>query len=146
MEKVINHLNVLLSDLAVCYRKLQNYHWNVKGEDFFEAHEKLEEYYDDMNAQIDEIAEHILILGGQPLGTMKDYLEKTTLKEAENVKLKSKEIFVSVKKDYEALLDEVIRIKEEADEVHGYGTSSLMDEYISNFAKKIWMINQKIYG
>ena len=42
---MIEKLNKLLSDLNVFYRKLQNYHWNVKGHDFFTIHAKLEEYY-----------------------------------------------------------------------------------------------------
>lgn len=46
MEKVLNSLNSLLADLNVFFRKLQNYHWNVEGKDFFIVHEKLEEYYD----------------------------------------------------------------------------------------------------
>ena len=34
METLIKELNQYLSDLSVFYRKLQNYHWNVKGSDF----------------------------------------------------------------------------------------------------------------
>ena len=81
MENQVNDLNVLLADLNVFYRKLQNYHWNIVGKDFFVIHEKLEEYYDEINEQIDEIAEHILMLGGEPLGTMQDYLNTTCIKE-----------------------------------------------------------------
>ena len=35
MEDILNNLNTFLSDLNVFYRKLQNYHWNIKGKDFF---------------------------------------------------------------------------------------------------------------
>ena len=35
MENILNNLNTFLSDLNVFYRKLQNYHWNIKGKDFF---------------------------------------------------------------------------------------------------------------
>ena len=62
MEKVVNHLNILLADLNVFYRKLQNYHWNIEGDEFFWVHEKLEEYYNAIHEQIDEIAEHILMV------------------------------------------------------------------------------------
>ena len=34
---------------------------------FFTVHEKLEEYYNEVNEQIDEIAEHILMIGGQAI-------------------------------------------------------------------------------
>lgn len=67
MNNLVQNLNELLSDLNVFFRKLQNYHWNVEGMDFFMMHEKLEEYYNEISVSIDEIAEHILILGGQPL-------------------------------------------------------------------------------
>ena len=87
MEEMVNKLNEFLADLNVFYRKLQNYHWNVKGKNFFVLHEKLEEYYDKINEEIDEIAEHILTLDKQPLGTMKDYLEKTCIEEAKNAKI-----------------------------------------------------------
>ena len=82
MEDILNNLNTFLCDLNVFYRKLQNYHWNIKGKDFFIVHQKLEEYYTEVNTQIDEIAEHILALGGQPLGTLKDYLNITKIAEA----------------------------------------------------------------
>ena len=89
MEKLLNDLNALLCDLNVFYRKLQNYHWNIKGKFFLVIHGKLEEYYDEINEQVDEIAEHILALGGQPLGTLKDYLQFTKIAEAENKKVRN---------------------------------------------------------
>ena len=43
MDNLIKCLNEYLSDLKVFATKLQNYHWNVKGKDFFIMHQKLEE-------------------------------------------------------------------------------------------------------
>lgn len=136
-----NKLNEFLADLNLFYRKLQNYHWNVQGKDFFQVHAKLEELYNEINEQIDEIAEHIAILGGQPLGTLKDYLEKSTIKEAENKKIKSSEIYNNILADYEELLKKTMEIKEEAEEEKNYATSSLIDEYILEYGKIIWMLN-----
>ena len=136
-----NKLNEFLADLNLFYRKLQNYHWNVQGKDFFQIHAKLEELYNEINEQIDEIAEHIAILGGQPLGTLKDYLEKSTIKEAENKKIKSSEIYNNILADYEELLKKTIEIKEEAETEKNYATSSLIDEYILEYGKIIWMLN-----
>ena len=133
-------LNEFLSDLNVFYRKLQNYHWNIQGEDFFEAHEKLEELYDQINEEVDEIAEHILILGGQPLGTLKDYLSNAKIQEAENKKVKSEEVYKNLITDYGTLLKKAIEIKEEAENQKQYDTSSLIDEYILNYGKIIWML------
>lgn len=144
MEELIKNLNVFLSDLNVFYRKLQNYHWNVYGKDFFVVHEKLEEYYDEINEQVDEIAEHILMLGGIPLGTMQDYLNNTCIVEAKNERINDCEIYNNIIKDYETLNKKVIQIKEEADNKKQYATSSLMDNYISSYIKHLWMLNKTV--
>lgn len=140
-SQIIEELNRFLADLAVFYRKLQNYHWNVVGKQFFVAHEKLEEYYDDINKDIDEIGEHILIIGGEPLGTLKDYLEKTTLAEAKNEKITACEIYTNIKADYQVLYNTAHKIKEQADNQKDYATSALMDEYLQKYGKILWMLS-----
>lgn len=142
MEKIANYLNEFLSDLNVYFRKLQNYHWNVQGKDFFVMHEKLEEYYDELADQIDEVAEHILMLGHQPLGTMQDYLNISKIQEAKNEKVDSQEVFKQLIDGYTQLLAKVKEIKQEADTQNCYATSSLMDSYILDYKKKLWMLNQ----
>ena len=142
MENILNNLNTFLSDLNVFYRKLQNYHWNVKGKDFFTVHTKLEEYYDEVNGLIDEIAEHILSIGGQPLGTLKDYLNTTKISEAENKKVDSTLVLNEIMKDYSTLLKEAVDIKKLADENSESKTSTLMDNIIESYSKKLWMIKQ----
>ena len=59
-----NKLNKLLANLVVEYHKLQNYHWYVKGKDFFQAHAKLEELYNHINGAVDEVAD---VVGDGPL-------------------------------------------------------------------------------
>ena len=142
MEKIANCLNEFLSDLNVYFRKVQNYHWNIQGKDFFVMHAKLEEYYDELAEQIDEIAEHILILGYQPLGTLKDHLETTKIQEAENKKICVDEVLKGLVEGYTHLLEKATKIKQEADTQNNYATSSLMDNYISEYSKKLWMLNQ----
>ena len=142
MENIIKELNQFLADLNVFYRKLQNYHWNIEGRDFFIVHSKLEEYYDEVNEKIDEIAEHILSLEGQPLGTLKDYLNMTKIKEAENKKVDSTFILNEIIKDYAMLLQDAKNIKELAETNSENKTSALMDDIIEEYTKKLWMLKQ----
>lgn len=144
MESILNNLNVFLSDLNVFYRKLQNYHWNIKGKDFFIVHPKLEEYYTEINTQIDEIAEHILALCGQPLGTLKDYLATTKITEAQNVKIDSTLVYNELIKDYSKLLQDAKDIKISSDSVGEHKTSAMMDDLIDNYTTKIWMLKQNL--
>lgn len=137
-------LNQLLCDLEVFSVKLQNYHWNVTGKGFFLTHEKLEEYYEEIREQLDEVAEHIAIKGSEPFGRMEDFLKNARIIEAKNEKIKSLDIIKNVVKDLEILKNDVELIKKEADEENDYATSTLMDEYLQDYSKRIWMLNQTI--
>lgn len=60
-DTLVNKLNALLANYHVFYQKLRNFHWNVKGDDFFDQHEKFEQYYDTTKLNIDVIAERIRV-------------------------------------------------------------------------------------
>ena len=144
MEEIIKSLNEFLSDLEIFNVKLQNYHWNVMGKGFFITHEKLEEYYDEIREQIDEVAEHILSLGYQPLGTMQDFMKNSEIQEAKNEKIKSLEIIKNVIQDIQTLNKKAIQIKQESEKQSDYATSAVMDNYLGNYSKKLWMLNETI--
>ena len=142
MEENIKNLNEFLSDLEVMTVKLQNYHWNVTGKGFFITHEKLEEYYEEMREEIDEIAELIVMKGYEPLGTMKEFLQNSEIQEAKNEKIKTLEIVKNIIQDFQTLKQKVMKIKQEAENKSDYTTSSMMDDYLSNYSKKLWILNE----
>ena len=144
MDQTIKSLNEFLADLNVFYRKLQNYHWNITGEHFFVIHAKLEEYYDDINDQIDDIAEHILMMGHQPMGTLKGYIETSKIQEAKDEKVKSDVVLKSVIEGFTLLKNKSMEIKKLADENQLFETSTIMDDYMSDYSKKLWMLNQSM--
>jgi len=59
-KKLADLLNVLLANYQLFYINSRGFHWNIKGEKFFELHLKFEELYTDTQLKIDEIAERIL--------------------------------------------------------------------------------------
>ena len=144
MEEKIKNLNQLLCDLEIFAVKLQNYHWNVTGKGFFLTHEKLEEYYEEVRKQLDEVAENIIMHGAQPFGSMEDFVKHTQITEAKNEKIKSLEIIKNISKDLEILNKDVELIKQEAEKSNDYLTSTLMDNYIEDYSKRIGMLNETI--
>ena len=62
-------------------------------------------------------------------------------KEADNKEIGVHEVLVSVKAEFEGMLNLVKEIKVAADEENDYGTSAMVDEYISNYEKNLWMLN-----
>ena len=80
-KKIIKKLNLLVADMTVFYQKLRHYHWNVKGPQFFQLHEKFEIIYTEVGDVIDELAERIVGLDGVPLHTLSSMLDVSSLKE-----------------------------------------------------------------
>ena len=113
MEK---KLNALLSDLVVEYHKLQSFHWYLKGSHFFDDHAKLESFYDEIAEAVDAVAEAMLQQKLRPESTLKGFLAKTGIHEAENEEVTSEEAYTRVLADFEYLLKEVIVVKEAAEE------------------------------
>ena len=50
--EIILPLNELLANYQTHFHKLQNFHWNVKGRDFFELHEQCSQMLHDTFFQI----------------------------------------------------------------------------------------------
>ena len=84
-KDLIFKLNDLLANYQVFYTNVRGYHWNIKGDNFFELHVKFEELYNDLQLKIDEIAERILTLGFTPYHSFSNYLENSEVPEAQNV-------------------------------------------------------------
>lgn len=136
-------LNHLLANLVVEYHKLQNFHWYAKGEDFFQVHAKLEEYYNGVNLMVDEVAELILMQGGSPLASMDSFLKESSIKEAEAGFLPSSEIIPQVVADFEELLSNAKDVKDAADEAGDPLVSAKMDGYIEQLVQSLWMMRQQ---
>ena len=84
-DEINLELNVLLASFQTYYQNLRGIHWNIKGKRFFELHVKFEELYTDATIKVDEIAERILTLGGQPLHTFDDYLKTSKVAVGKNI-------------------------------------------------------------
>ena len=131
-------LNALLANYEVMYHKIQTYHWYIKGSDFFQGHAKLEEYYNEFAAAIDEIAEILLMVGGKPLANLGEFSKNATIKEAEGSYVDSSKVFKTLLKDFSTLRDQVIDLKKAADKEDNYLVSAFADELIGSLAKSIF--------
>ena len=141
MDKLLNRL---LSDLVVEYHKLQGFHWYVKGRDFFQAHAKLEEYYDGVRNQIDEVAEVMLMLGMKPVSRLSDFKALSSIKEKEPAFVSSDDMLNEVSSDFSYLLEEVVEVRRAAEKAGLDLVSILMDGYIGSYSKAVWMIGQSM--
>lgn len=131
-------LNKLLSDFHIYYQNVRGFHWNIKGSNFFELHAKFEELYTRALTNIDEIAERILTIGGEPLHTFEDYMNTTTLKVYKNMH-EDRAIVTAVKEQIDSLIDQEEKVKALAAEAGDQETEDMMIGLINVQQKTNWM-------
>ena len=81
-DVLTKNLNTQVANFSVLYMKLHNYHWYVKGENFFTLHVKFEELYTEAALHLDTIAERMLSLRSVPTATLEEQLQLSSIKEA----------------------------------------------------------------
>ena len=131
-------LNTLLSNYQVFYMNVRGFHWNVKGDKFFELHLKFEELYNNVVLKIDEIAERVLTLGYTPVHSYSDYLKTSEIKEVKNV-TDGKEGVAQILKAFQLLITLERELLTLSGEANDEGTNALMSDYIREQEKFVWM-------
>lgn len=137
-KELADQLNNLLANYQLFYVNSRALHWNIKGEKFFELHQKFEELYLDSFEKVDEIAERILTLGYTPLHTFSDYLKVAKIKEASNIS-GARESVETVLQGFKTLLEIEREILNLSGELNDEGSNSLMSDYIREQEKSVWM-------
>mgnify|MGYP006118528591 FL=1 len=137
-EYLAKKLNELLANYSIFYQNTRGYHWNIKGDKFFELHLKFEELYNDLLIKIDEVAERVLTLGHTPKHNYADYRTNSKIIESAQVSNGTKAV--------EDILDcfhiiiilqrDLLLIASAADDE---GTNALMSNYIGEQEKLVWM-------
>ncbi|MBY0146525.1 DNA starvation/stationary phase protection protein [Neobacillus niacini] len=136
LEQVMNQQ---LANWNVLYTKLHRFHWYVKGPHFFTLHAKFEELYEEAAGTIDELAERLLITGGNPISTLKEYIEYATVEETTDV-LTAEEMVQAIVNDFTQIISELKSGKEAAEQVNDDVTSDMFTELIEKLSKHTWML------
>jgi starvation-inducible DNA-binding protein len=131
-------LQNLLANYHMSYLNTHGFHWNVKGEIFFNLHQVLNDLYDELLVKVDEVAERLLSLGFTPIHTAVDFQEYSSIKPQQNLSDPQK-IATAVLQDLEVILGSQRKVREIADEAGDYGTVNQMEDYIQQTEKHIWM-------
>src|SRR6201981_3642571 len=79
-SKAIELLNARLADAIDLGTQTKHAHWNVKGPNFIALHELFDKIAENIEDQIDTIAERVTALGGTARGTLTSVSRGTSLK------------------------------------------------------------------
>lgn len=137
-KNLAEKLNELLADYSIFYQNVRGYHWNIKGDKFFELHTKFQELYEYLFIKIDEVAERIRTLGHTPNHKFSVYQKEAKVKESSEVSdgtqdvqniLESFKIVITIQRELLTL----------SAETEDEGTNALMSDYIREQEKLVWM-------
>ncbi|MFY0542865.1 Dps family protein [Brevibacillus sp. H7] len=132
-------VNKQIANWSVLYIKLHNYHWFVKGQQFFTLHTKFEELYTEAALHIDELAERLLALDGKPVATMRGCLEQASVKEATGSET-AEQMVQSIVDDFRTMIAELKEGMAFAGEVDDETTGDMLLAIHSSLEKHVWML------
>lgn len=138
-KQLMDIVNKQIANWSVLYIKLHNYHWYVKGSQFFTLHEKFEQLYNEAALHIDELAERLLALGGAPVATMKECLEQSSVKEATGQET-AEQMVATIVSDFETMIAELKEGMQVADEVGDETTGDMLLGIHQSLEKHVWML------
>jgi starvation-inducible DNA-binding protein len=136
LHTVLNHQ---VANFGVLYIKLHNYHWYVKGPNFFTLHIKLEELYTETTLHFDAIAERLLTLHGQPIATMAGMLKESDIKEAQGTE-KAEDMVREVVADFKLINGQLKEGMETAEKAGDETTGDLLLSIHASLEKHTWML------
>ena len=137
-QELASALNDLLANYQIFYMNVRGYHWNIKGDNFFELHAKFEELYDDLLLKIDEVAERVLTLGHRPAHAYSTYIELSEVYERKDVS-DGKAAVHDIVESFAKLIGKQRDLLKLAGDADDEGTAALMSDYISEQEKTVWM-------
>lgn len=141
MSAALNkELNKQVATWSVMYTKLHNYHWYVKGPQFFTLHVKFEELYNEATLHMDEIAERLLTLGGKPVATLKEHLEQSDVTEATG-KETTDQMVETLVKDFDKIMKSLKKGMDEAAKDEDDMTEDVLNAVYQSIEKHQWMLN-----
>ena len=136
---VVAVLNNQVANWTVMFTKLHNFHWYVKGPTFFALHVKFEELYNEAALYIDDLAERVLAIGGNPVGTMTEALNIAIVKEAKK-DLSANDMVEALSKDFTKIIKQLNEDKEVAEKAGDEMTADLILGMITSLEKHNWML------
>ncbi len=142
-KKLAGDLQHLLADTYAVYLKTQNFHWNLKGPNFFSIHLLFEKQYEEMAGAVDEIAERIQTLGFHVDGSFAGFLKNCCVKDNRKA-LPIKKMLQTLIDDHESLIRCAREIAGMAEEEKDHATVDLMARRLGVHEKFAWMLRSQL--
>jgi starvation-inducible DNA-binding protein len=146
-QGVIDLLNHDLADAYLLLVKTKKFHWDIVGPQFLTLHKLWEEHYNTLTENIDACAERVRALGGYPIGTMKGFLEVTSLNEHPgDVPMATGMVDLLIDDHEQVIRNLREHIDQCSTEFHDQGTADFLTGLMEQHEQIAWMLRSFIEG
>lgn len=144
-REIAESLQKVLADHYMLMLKTHNYHWNVRGREFYTIHNLTEEQYTNLFEAVDVIAERIRGLGYLSAGTFADFNDLSTIEEGNNT-LGHEEMLADLIQSHEEVQRTLRPVLSLAADKGDEATADLMTERLRFHEKATWMLRSLLEG
>ncbi|KRK35104.1 Dps family protein [Loigolactobacillus bifermentans] len=136
-------LNQLIADLSQLQVNIQQTHWFVRGPQFFKIHPLMDDYNDALAAQLDEVAERLIAIGGTPYATTHEFIEHTGLPDEKITwnQYSMVELMTRLNDQFKYLNTQYQKGIEITDAEKDFSTQDMLIAAHTEIDKYIWMIS-----
>jgi starvation-inducible DNA-binding protein len=144
METLIQQLKVILGTNFALYLKSHNYHWNIEGSNFPQYHDFLNDFYNAVWLQTDDIAEKLRQLDAYVPGSMERFLELADIQEAVDSIPSAISMMQNLKSDNDRFIVHLRAGIVVADQASEPAIGNFLQDLLAAHQKKAWMLRSII--
>jgi starvation-inducible DNA-binding protein len=137
---VIKVLQPLLADEVALYIATRGAHWNVTGPNFHAMHKFFEDQYEALDDILDDVAERIRSLGGEPDATVGAYAKGKRIDDGAGSAKSAKAMIESLLEAHEAIIRQLREDEEITDDAGDEGTTDFLTGLMEEHEKMAWML------
>ena len=144
-REIKNSLDKLLADTYVTLMRTQEAHWNVEGANFYSIHKMTQEQYEEMQAAVDIIAEHIRALGFKAPSGMNQYQLLSSIEQDVKRNITIRDYLNYLIEAHESVKKSLKNCEFAAKEIQDSATEDLVDDRIRAHDKYLWMLKSSLH-
>ena len=141
---LMSALKKTLANAYVLYHTIHGFHWNLKGNDFYEYHKFFDEIVSDIYEHIDPIAENIVKLGGEAPFLMSELVNNANIKEIGLVSKDPIELARKFEEMNSQMIDELKNTFKVANSANEQGVANFIAERIDQHQKWDWFLKASL--
>ncbi|KRL95274.1 hypothetical protein FC21_GL000862 [Limosilactobacillus equigenerosi DSM 18793 = JCM 14505] len=138
-------LNQLIVDTTQLSMIVHQTHWYMRGTDFLTLHPLMDEWRDDLEDQVDELAERLIVLDGAPTATLAEVVAQTKLTTQPGVYTRTMtDRLDELATDYRYLADLYQQGIEITGDAKDDSTQDILIGFKTAIEKLLWMIESEL--